>query len=259
MAILNFIKNLAGVKKDDAIQGAVDALVRWDPKAATEAELRTMEEHLDKLGMQVAQARAALNKEQKEADAIRLLSRQRMAAAEQLEKQAAEATDPARKTELEKSMTTLIAMLEQMAPEVDRETADATHAREFLEMLETAYADAGTKLKAARSELGRAERDMQRAARQRDMAERQAEAARQAAGLTRVTSGLNVALKSMQDSAARDLAASEAAAAKTRLLKPTKPEQEDPNIAKAMAAAAGQPTSAPSLSERLAALKDKHS
>ena len=257
MAIFNFIRNLAGVKADDAIQGAVDALVRWDPKAATEAELRTMEQHLDQLGMQVAQARAALNKEKKEADAIQALSRQRMAAAEQIETQIGEAADPARKAELEKSLNTLVSMLEQMAPEVDREAADAKHAQEFLEMLEGAYADAGAKLKTARSELGRAERDMQRAAQQREMAERQAEAARQTAGLTRVTSGLNVALKSMQENASRDLAAAEAAAAKTRLLKPTKPEQEDPNIAKAMAAASGQ-VQPQNLTERLAALKSKH-
>jgi len=256
MAIFNFIRNLVGVKADDAVQSAVDALVRWDPKAATEAELRTMEQHLDQLGMQVAQARAALNKEQKEADAIQALSRQRMAAAEQLEKQIGEAADPARKAELEKSLNTLVGMLEQMAPEVDRELSDSTHAKEFLEMLESAYADAGAKLKAARSELGRAERDMQRAAQQRDMAQRQADAARQAAGLTRVTSGLNVALKSMQDSAAKDLAAAEAAAAKTRLLKPTKPEQEDQNIAKAMAAASGE-VQPQNLAERLAALKTK--
>jgi len=255
--MLDFIKNLIGVKKDDAIQSAVDALVRWDPKAATEAELRTMEQHLDQLGLQVAQARAAFNKEQKEADAVKLLSQQRMAAAEQLEQQAAGTTDPAGKAELEKSLATLVGMLEQMAPEVDREVADAQHAQEFLVMLESAYADAGAKLKSARSELGRAERDMQRAAQQRGMAERQAEAARQAAGLTRVTSGLNVALKAMQDNAARDLAASEAATAKARLLKPTKPEQDDPNIAKALAAAAGQPTAPPNLTDRLAALKAK--
>src|ERR1043165_3802795 len=106
MAILNFIKNLAGVKKDEAVQSAIDALVRWDPKAATEAEMRSMEEHLDQLGLQVAQARAALNKEQQEADALQQLPRQRMAAAEQLERQAGTAADPARKAELEKSLGT---------------------------------------------------------------------------------------------------------------------------------------------------------
>ena len=79
--MISFIRNLVGVKTDQAVQSAVEALVRWDPHAATEAELRTMEEHLDQLGLQVAQARAAYEKEQKEADAIGQLSRQRMAAA----------------------------------------------------------------------------------------------------------------------------------------------------------------------------------
>ena len=53
--MISFIRNLLGVKTDQAVQSAVEALVRWDPKSATEAELRTMEEHLDQLGLQVAQ------------------------------------------------------------------------------------------------------------------------------------------------------------------------------------------------------------
>ena len=82
--IVPFIRNLAGVKADQAAQGALEALVRWDPKAATEAELRTMEQHLDELGLQVAHARAAYEREKKEADTIKALLSQRMAAAEQL-------------------------------------------------------------------------------------------------------------------------------------------------------------------------------
>ena len=68
--MFSFIRNLVGVKPDNAVNSAIEAIVRWDPKSATEAELRTMEEHLDQLGLQVAQARAAYDKEKKEADAI---------------------------------------------------------------------------------------------------------------------------------------------------------------------------------------------
>ena len=82
--MITFFRNLVGVKKDQAVTSAVEALVRWDPQAATEAELRTMEQHLDELGRQVAQARQGYDRERKEADAIQALSRQRMAAAEQL-------------------------------------------------------------------------------------------------------------------------------------------------------------------------------
>ncbi|MCC7274407.1 MAG: hypothetical protein IT561_17200 [Alphaproteobacteria bacterium] len=253
--MLVFMRNLLGVKADQAVQAGVEALVRWDPKAATEAELRTMEGHLDELGMEVAKARQSYDREKKEADAIQALSRQRMAAAEHLEQQIGAEADAGRKAQLERSMETLVAMLEQMAPEIEREARDAQDAQAFLEMLEKSYADAGGKLKAARSELERAQRDMSRAQQQRAVADRQAEAARRAAGLANSTSGLSVALKAMKDSAERDLAAAEAAAAKTSLLTPTAPEKDDPNIAAAMAAASGKAAPPRSLTERLAALK----
>ena len=253
--MFTFIRNLVGVKTDQAVQVGIEALVRWDPKAATEAELRTMEQHLDELGLQVAHARAAYEREKKEADTIKALLSQRMAAAEQLQKQLAAETDSGRKIGLEKSLATLVDMLEQMTPEVERETKDEIDAQDFLAMLEKTYAEAGAKLKTARSQLDRAGRDMKRAEHQRELAERQAEAARRAAGLNSTTSKLNVALKTMQDAAARDLAAAEAANAKARLLKPTSPEEGDPNIAAALAAVSGAKPPPQNLSERLAAVK----
>ena len=89
------------------------------------------------------------------------------------------------------------------------------------------------------------------------MAQHRAEAARQAAGLTSSTSGLSVALKAMRESAARDLAHAEAASSKAKLLQPTRPEQDDPNIAAAMNAAAGKSPAPQNLSERLAALRSR--
>jgi hypothetical protein len=140
---------------------------------------------------------------------------------------------------------------------VDREAKDAEDAQSFLEMLEKSYADAGAKLKQARSQLERAHRDMSRAQQQREVAERQAEAARRAAGLATSTSGLSVALRAMKESAERDLASAESAAAKTRLLTPTKPETDDSNIAAAMAEVAGKNGRTQTLTERLAALKTR--
>jgi chromosome segregation ATPase len=253
--MLQFMRNLIGVKTDNAVQAGVEALVRWDPQSASEAELRTMEQHLDELGQQVARARQSYDKEVREADAIQALSTQRMAAAEHLQSQLTTETDSAKKAELERSLTTLVAMLEQMAPEVDREKKDVVDAKEFLEMLEKTYTEAGGKLREGRAQLERAQRDMARAGQQRQMAEQQADAARRAAGLGTTTSGLNVALKAMQDSAARDLANAEAANMKAKLLRPTQPEQDDANIARAMDLAAGKPAAPTSLSDRLAALR----
>jgi chromosome segregation ATPase len=253
--MLNFISNLVGVKADKAVQAGVEALVRWDPQSASEAELRTMEQRLDDLGRQVATARQSFEREQKEADAIQALSHQRMVAAEQLEKQIAAETDPTRKAGLERSMATLVTMLEQMTPEIEQERKDAAEAKDFLEMLEKTYAEAGGKLRQGRSELERARRDMARAGQQRQVAEQQAEAARRAAGLTGATSSMTVALKAMHEAAAKDLASADAATAKAKLLRPTQPEQEDPNIAAALAVAAGRSPAPQSLSDRLAALK----
>jgi chromosome segregation ATPase len=253
--MLTFISNLVGVKADKAMQAGVEALVRWDPQSASEAELRTMEQHLDDLGRQVAMARQSYDKELKEAEAIQALSHQRMVAAEQLEKQIAAETDPTRKAGLERSLATLVTMLEQMTPEIEREKKDAVDAKDFLEMLEKTYAEAGGKLRQGRSELDRARRDMARAGQQRQAAEQQAEAARRAAGLTSATSSMTVALKAMQEAANRDLASADAATAKARLLRPTQPEQDDPNIAAALAAASGTSPAPQSLSDRLAALR----
>ena len=229
--------------------------MRWDPRSASEAELRTMEQRLDDLGLEVARARQGYDKEKREADAVQALSHQRMAAAEHLQQQIDSESDPGRKAALEKSLETLVSMLEQMAPEVEREKAEEVDAKDYLEMLERTYAEAGGKLKTARSELERAQRDMARAAQQRDQADRQAEAARRAAGLASQTSSLTVALKAMQDAASKDLASADAQMSKARLLRPTRPEEDDPNLAAALAAAAGKPPAPQSLSERLAALK----
>jgi len=253
--MLAFLKNLAGVKMDKAAQAGIEALVRWDPKSASEAELRTMEQNLDALGREVALARQGYDREKREADAIQALSHQRMAAAEQLQQQMNNEGDPTRKAAVEKSLGTLVGMLEQMTPEIEREKQDEADAKDYLQMLEQTYAEAGGKLKTARSELERAQRDMARAAQQREQADRQAEAARRAAGLASTTSSLTVALKAMQDAAQKDLASADAQMSKARLLRPTRPEQDDPNIAAALAIAAGKPPAPQSLSDRLAALK----
>ncbi len=254
--MLGFIKNMVGVKSDQMLQSGVEFLVRLDPKAATEAEMRQMEESLDTLGKELAESRMTFEREKKEADAIQQLAAQRMAAAEKLEQQMMAEPDPNRKAALEKSLVTLVDMLEKMNPEVERERRDAVEATEFMHMLEKTYQDLGGRLRTARSELERAQRDMKSAEQQRIASERRAEAARQAAGLAGATSGLSVALKAMRHAAEEDLKEAEAARLKTELLQPSKPEEDDPNIAAALAAVGGPPSpSGLNVSGRLAMLR----
>ena len=128
--MISFFQNLIGVKADQAVNSAIQSIVAFDPKSATEAELRGMEQNLDQIGRQVAEARQTYDKERREADAIQTLSQQRMAAAEQLQDRMTTETDPSRKAELERSLATLVGMLESMSSDLDREKQDAEDARD---------------------------------------------------------------------------------------------------------------------------------
>src|ERR1051326_7978445 len=144
---LSFLKSLIGVKANQAVQGALETYVRWDPTGASEAELRTMEGKLDEMGMHVAQARAKYNEAQKALDTINALMHQRMTAADTLQRQSEAESDPAKKAALEKSLATLLDLLEQMTPEVEQDKQDAQEAHDFVVQLEEAYSAFGAKLK----------------------------------------------------------------------------------------------------------------
>ncbi|HVJ51004.1 MAG TPA: hypothetical protein VM689_00990 [Aliidongia sp.] len=254
---ISFLKNLLGVKASGVIQSGIETYVKWDPKGASEAELKTMEGKLDQMGLHVAQARARYNEAQKALDTVNALMHERMTAADMLQKQLDAETDPARKASLEKSLATLVGLLEQMTPEADQDAKDAASAHDFVEQLEAAYSAFGEKLKHARADLDRAQREMERQRLTRDNAADQAEAARQAAGLANSGSSVNVALEAMHAAAERDRLRAEASNAKASLLKPTVPEQDDPNISAALAAAKGGSAPPTSLADRLAALRSR--
>jgi DNA repair exonuclease SbcCD ATPase subunit len=257
MSIFPFIRNLIGVKEDNAFQIALDAIVKWDPEGSSTAQLLTMEQNLDLIGRRVESARDAYDRERKEFDTIVTLSQQRMSAADLLQRQMDAESDPNRKAALKASLEKLVSMLEELTPNIEREKKDAQAAQEFLESLEQSYNDAATKLKTAKADLTRAQRDMAKAGHEREMAEQRAAQAREAAGLTHSTNALNVALQAMHDAAARDQQAAAAANRKAKILAPSSPEKDDPNIAAAMAAAGGAAPTGASLADRLAALKAK--
>lgn len=73
------------------------------------------------------------------------------------------------------------------------------------------------------------------------------------------SNALNVALEAMHDAAARDAQAAAVAERKAKVLAPSSPEKDDPNIAAALRAAGGAhgPVPSASLEDRLAALKAK--
>src|ERR1700736_4405394 len=127
---ITFLKSLLGVKANQTVQGAIEMYVKWDPKGASEAELKAMEGKLDEMGLHVARARAKYNEAQKALDAMNALMHQRMTAADTLQRQSQAESEPGRKAALEKSLATLVDLLERMTPEIGQDEQDAKEAHD---------------------------------------------------------------------------------------------------------------------------------
>ncbi len=67
--IFGFMKNLGKTKLGDAGRSLTEAIVSWDPEAASQAEIETMIEDLDKITREAANARQTFQKEKQQADA----------------------------------------------------------------------------------------------------------------------------------------------------------------------------------------------
>ena len=150
----------------------------------------------------------------------------------------------------------MVTMLEQMKPDVDRNRQEAEEAKQMMNELTVFVEESATTLKDARARLDHAKSEMRRAELEKERAEKRARTTEVLAGIKKGSGTFNVALDAMQKKAEQSRIRADAANTRSSLLAPTKPEQEDANIAAALAKASGK--SAPetgSISERLAALK----
>ena len=257
MAFFSFIKNFGVQKVQDTGKGVVRALASWDPEGASEAEIKQMNERLDKIVKQVAEARQIHKKEQQEADEINKLYGQRLKAAEILEAKLVDTAD-ADKAKLEQSLGKLLGQLETMQPEIEREEREAVEAKIFMEELELVAKTSAGKLKNARKTLDSAKRDMQMAKIREQRAKDQADRASMIAGINKETDQLGSALSAMQQEAKNANAKADAHSTKASLLATTKEEKDDDLIASAMAEAKGTEIKpAGSISDRLSALRKK--
>jgi ribosomal protein S15P/S13E len=179
-----------------------------------------------------------------------------MAAAELLQKRIADPGTPeAQRQSLNASLASLVAKIEHMAPELDRDKKDVESTRSLLSEAEAAYQQKAEALTNAKKNLDSARHDLQHA---KIEEERGAERARQAAtvaGLRRSpTSGLTVALNVMQQSAQEARERAEAMNMKAQALSHLKEATADQNVAAALAEVRGTaPTK--SFSDRLSALR----
>jgi chromosome segregation ATPase len=256
MSLLPFVRNFIGVQGDSVAAGVVKALVQLDPESATVADLRTMEQDLDKAGRMIAKLRADLAHEQTEFDSISGQYHELMAAAELLQKRISDPGTPeVQRQSLNASLASLVLKIEHMAPELDRDKKDVEDTRGLLSEAEAVYQQKAEALTNAKKNLDSARHDLQHA---RLEEERSAERARQAASVagltTSPTSGLTVALNSMQQSAQEARQRAEAMNMKAQALTGLKDAAADHNVAAALGEVRGT-TSSLSLTERLSALR----
>src|SRR5215469_71949 len=256
MSLLPFLRNFIGVEGDNAAAGVVKAFVQLDPDSATIADLRTMEQDLDNAGRIIAKLRADLAHEESEFDSIGDQYHELMAAAELLQKRIADPGTPdIQKQSLNASLASLVAKIEHMAPDLDRDKKDVESTRALLSEAEAVYQQKAEALTNAKKSLEADRHDLQHA---RLEEERSAERARQAATVAGLRSsprsGLTVALNVLQQSAQEARQRAEAMNMKAEALSHLKEATADQNVAAALAEVRGT-APAKSLSERLSALR----
>jgi chromosome segregation ATPase len=253
---MSFMGNLFKKHAENAVNSVQRFLVTIDPETATEAQIAEFSDQLRKASEELASARADYQKEQKEADEIAALYNKRLQAATILEQQLSEAVDPAQKESLSASVEKIVTMLEQMKPDVDREKQEADEAKQMMDELTVFVEESAATLKDARARLDHAKSEMRRAELEQERAEKHARTAEVLAGIKQGSGTFNIALDAMQKKADQSRIKADAANTRSSLLTPTKPEQDDANIAAALAKASGKTApESTSISERLAALK----
>jgi chromosome segregation ATPase len=256
MSLLAFAKNFVGASGQQAARSLTEAVVSLAPDLATAAELATMEEQLDAIGVEVTKTQRDLARERQEYDQINARYSQMIGAAENLQGQIDTEQDAGRKTSVEASLVKLLDQIEPLRHELDQEKSDVDETQALLTELETAYQQKARELTEAKNNLTRARQDMKRAEMQEERAADRAETARRAAGLVSGRNNVNVALDAMRRTADASRQRAATHTLKTTALNGIKStdSSEDPNIKAAMAAAAGK-TSSVSAKDRLAALK----
>lgn len=239
--MMAFLRNLLGMHGQNAVRGVTDQIVALDPETASAAQLKTMEQDLDKVGREVGKLRGEAQRERQEAVAAQQNYDRLLAAGHNLNEKFQAEQDPARKAQLEGALTKLVGELERAKESVDVEGNEADEAEALLAEVEAAYKEKAEAIRQAQHDLKRASGDMRRAQVSKERAEARAESAARVAGLrTHDTGGLNAALTSMQRKTADARAAAEASRMKAQALAaPGAGAEEDPDIKAALAATSG--------------------
>lgn len=179
--MFGFLKAFAEQKGEDTLQGIAETMATLDPETASKAQVREIEQRLDKATMEVATARREFQKENQEAVDARATYNDNIADAEYLQTEINEGRNV---EENQEALDELLAEMERLKPEVEREIQEAEEAREFLEETEALAQTIATDLKEIKAVVEGAKRDMQLAEKKQERMQRQQERQNRLKGLS---------------------------------------------------------------------------
>ncbi len=248
--VWRFLKQYGMSKASDVLDEFASAVVAFDPEIASRAQIEMMEAELRKLGRRLAEAEAEVRREHQETAALRESYDTYLKAARQLETKLAQSPHP----EIEASLAKIVAKLEALKPEIEREEQEDREVEAWRVELRRSFEELGRKLKQAQGDLRSARRQMDMARLQKQRAEEHERRAQEVAGMTSSMSALSVALDAMNQQTTQLRAETETLQFKAGLFQAERLEN-DPHIAAALDAARGKSgRTGQSLIERLAAL-----
>lgn len=252
MAFFGFMKGYAKVKSETAGLSIIEMIAGWDPEGASEADIRLMDDNLNELLKQASQAKFEAEKEQKEADEINALYKQRLAGVEILQGRLSTA-DENQKAKIMAVIEEEVIKLESMQNDIAREEQEAVEAVAYMNELNALCKTAADQLKNARKQLHDAQVQLKRANLKEKRATEKAKRHAEVEGISKNMSKMTSALGAMQKQTAKANQNAEAQEMKSKLLH-TK-TGSDELMQDAMKEASSGTGSSASIADRLAALK----
>lgn len=245
---MSFLSNFFKVQGKNVKKALNQVIVEFDPEGATEAEIRTLEDHFNDLLVKLGNAQVELNRERQEADHAKLTYNKYMSAAEKLNAQI-EAGDTS--SEIAIALAEALDFLEKHVPEMEREEQEAKEAEEYFNEIKQTAEVLRDKLLSAKRSIESAKKDMDKAKMRKERAAAKAENAAALAGLRDSTSSIGEASKAMLERAEKEKAEAVALETKAQMLS-GKVSGTSSTLDKLLN---DKPESSGSLSDRLKSLK----
>lgn len=192
--MFKFLAKFAGVQADKTADALMTTLIKWDPKGATEAEIRAVREALSEFSIKCEEARTKMNKEVAEAEEIKQVVADKIELAKKWKAEIDNpATDASRKAKLEGELPKLMDELAKLGPKVDKEVKEAEMATKLFETYDQVVITTNEKLATKIAQAEELTSSLEIAKVEEQLANEQVKAAEVLAGINKARDSFDVA------------------------------------------------------------------